>query len=140
MSSLGMEGIDYSDLINFETCHLSKAQQFVSREARPTPDEPLDEVFVIKIRKVPIAINNHQHAVLLTDAQTRMRWVITTQAKDEIANKLVDWIEYNHHQFGKLSRIVFKTEALSLIKLKNIAIIMESGQIPQHLIRQNRTE
>ncbi|KAI0994124.1 hypothetical protein K3495_g14059 [Podosphaera aphanis] len=44
--SLGLEGIDLSDLSTCETCHLSKAQRFVSREPRPTPGEPLDEVFV----------------------------------------------------------------------------------------------
>lgn len=49
--SIGMEGIDYSDLITCETCHLSKAQRFVSREPRPTPNEPLDEVFIDKTPK-----------------------------------------------------------------------------------------
>ena len=44
--STGLEGIDLSDLSTCETCHLSKAQRFVSREPRPTPGEPLDEIFV----------------------------------------------------------------------------------------------
>lgn len=48
-----------------------------------------------------------------------MRWVITTQTKDEIAQKLVDWIEYNHHQYGKRIRIVFKDGGSEFSKIKN---------------------
>ncbi|KAI0991075.1 hypothetical protein K3495_g17112, partial [Podosphaera aphanis] len=44
--SKGMEGLDTGELTLCETCHLSKAQRYVSREPRPTPFEPLDEVFI----------------------------------------------------------------------------------------------
>lgn len=50
--SLGLEGIDMSDLSTCETCHLSKAQRFVSREPRPTPNKPIDKVFIDTVRKV----------------------------------------------------------------------------------------
>lgn len=81
-----MNGINYSELTTWETCHLSKAQRFVSREPRPTPGEPLDEVFLDTVGKLTEAFNGHQHAVILTDAKTRMRWAITTSTKYEISN------------------------------------------------------
>lgn len=42
--STGLEGIDTSEPRTCETCHLNKAQRFVSREPRPTPNDALDEV------------------------------------------------------------------------------------------------
>ncbi|KAI0994328.1 hypothetical protein K3495_g13855 [Podosphaera aphanis] len=55
--SKGMEGIDTSELTVCETCHLSKAQRYVSREPRPTPADPLDEVFIDTVGKLTTAIN-----------------------------------------------------------------------------------
>ncbi|KAI0992595.1 hypothetical protein K3495_g15590, partial [Podosphaera aphanis] len=91
-----------------ETCHLSKAQRYVSREPRPVPLDPLDEVFVDTVGKLTTAINGHQYAVIITDAKTRMRWAITTSTKDQIAPQLVKWIENQSHQFGKKVRTIFK--------------------------------
>lgn len=56
--------------------------------------------------------------MLLTDAKTRLRWAITTQSKDDIAQKLVNWIEYNHHQYGKRVRIVFKDAGSEFYRIK----------------------
>ncbi|KAI0994963.1 hypothetical protein K3495_g13218, partial [Podosphaera aphanis] len=117
--SLGMTGIDYSEFTTCETCHLSKAQRFVSREPRPTPGEPLDEVFVDTVGKLAVAFNAHQYAVILTDAKTRMRWVITTATKDEIATQLIKWIEYQYHQYGKRVRIVFRDSGTEFNRIKN---------------------
>lgn len=47
--SRGLEGLDMADLTTCEICHLSKAQRYVTREPRPTPNEPLDELFVDKV-------------------------------------------------------------------------------------------
>lgn len=44
--SLGLEGINTSGLKICQICNLSKAQQYVLRDPRPTLYEPLDEVFV----------------------------------------------------------------------------------------------
>ena len=97
-----------SELSTCERCHLSKAQRFVSREPRPTPHSPSDEIFVETVGKIAPAINGHQYAVIITDAKTRMRWVIITKGKDEIANEFVNWIEYQSHQYGKRIRAVFR--------------------------------
>ncbi|KAI0994848.1 hypothetical protein K3495_g13334 [Podosphaera aphanis] len=103
-----LEGIDISELTTCETCHLSKAQRYVSRELRPVPLDPLDEVFVDTIGKLTTALNGHQYAVIITDAKSRMRWAITTSSKDQIAPQLVKWIESQSHQFGKRVRTIFK--------------------------------
>lgn len=87
--SLGMEGIDMGDLSTCETCHLSKAQRFVSRGPRPIPNEPLDEVFIDTVGKVTESYNKQKYIVIITDAKTRMRWALTTQTKDQIALQLV---------------------------------------------------
>lgn len=104
--SLGMEGINISDLSTYETCHLSKAQRYVSREPRPVPVEPLDEVFIDTVGKLTKSINCRQYVVILTDAKTRMRWSVSTTTKDKIAPQLILWIEQQHHQYGKRIRIV----------------------------------
>ena len=118
-SSIGLEGIDVSELGTCETCHLSKAQRYVSREKRPTPAEPLDEVFVDTVGKLTTAINGSQYAVIITDAKTRMRWVIITKGKDEIANELVNWIEYQSHQYGKRIRAVFRDGGSEFMRMKD---------------------
>lgn len=93
-----------SELSTCETFHLSKAQRFVSREPRPTPHSPLDEIFVDTVGKIAPAINSHQYAVIITDAKTRMRWAITTTSKDKIASLLIQWIEFQNSHFGKRTR------------------------------------
>lgn len=105
--STGLEGINFNGLTTCETCHLSKAQRYVSREPKLMPSGPLDEIFIDTVGKVIKAINGHQYAVILTDAKTRMRWAITTHTKDQIAQSLVDWIKLQHNQFGKRVRIIF---------------------------------
>lgn len=117
--SLGLEGIDLSELSTCETCHLSKAQRFVSRESRPTPGEPLDEIFVDTVGKLTTALNGAQYAVILTDAKTRMRWVIITKGKDEIADQLVKWVEYQTHQYGKRIRTIFRDGGSEFMRAKN---------------------
>lgn len=88
--SKGMEGLDTNELTTCETCHLSKAQRYVSREPRPTPFEPLDEVFVDTVGKLTKAFNGNQYAVIITDAKSRMRWAISTCSKDQIVSQLVN--------------------------------------------------
>ena len=116
--SIGLEGIDLSELSTCETCHLSKAQRYVSRDKRPTPGEPLDEIFVDTVGKLTTALNGAQYAVILTDAKTRMRWVIITKGKDEIADQLVNWVEYQTHQYGKRIRTVFRDEGSEYMRAK----------------------
>lgn len=106
--SAGLQNIDLSNLKSCETCHLSKSQRFVSREPRPTPNHPLDEVFMDTVGKLTTAVNGHQYAVIITDAKTRMRWVIATTTKDQISNLLVQWVETQYHQYGKRVRIIFR--------------------------------
>lgn len=117
--SIGLEGIELSDLTTCETCHLSKAQRFVSREPRPIPCEPLDEVFVDTVGKLTAALNGVQYAVILTDAKTRMRWILTTKTKDEIAELLVKWIEHQNHQFGKRVRTIFRDGGSEFVRIKD---------------------
>lgn len=109
--SKGLEGVECDSLGVCETFHLSNAQRFVSREPRPTPNSPLDEIFVDTVRKISVAINGHQYAVIITDAKTRMRWVITTQTKDQIAPLLVKWIEAQHNYYGKRIHAIFRDGA-----------------------------
>ncbi|POS85479.1 hypothetical protein EPUL_002299 [Erysiphe pulchra] len=100
-TSKGLEGIELSDLITYETCHLSKVQRFVSREPRPTPNQPLDEIHINTVGKVPAALNGHQYVVVITDAMTRMRWCITTGTKDQITPQLIQLVKTQEHQYGK---------------------------------------
>ncbi|KAI0993339.1 hypothetical protein K3495_g14845 [Podosphaera aphanis] len=113
-----MEGLDTSELTLCETCHLSKAQRYVSREPRPTPFEPLDEVFIDTVGKLTTACNRHQYAVIITDAKSRMRWAITTNTKDQIAPQLVKWVEHQYHQFGKRVRTIFKDGRSEFSRIK----------------------
>ncbi|KAI1003482.1 hypothetical protein K3495_g4726 [Podosphaera aphanis] len=71
--SKGMEELDTGELTICETSHLSKAQRYVSREPRPTPFEPVDEVFIDTVGKLNTVCNGHQYAVIITDAKSRMR-------------------------------------------------------------------
>ena len=87
-NSIGMEGIDTSELTTCETCHLSKAQRYVSREPRSTPGELLEVVFIDTIGKLTESTNGLQNAVIITDTTTRMRWVLKTKTKDVIASEL----------------------------------------------------
>ncbi|KAI0995968.1 hypothetical protein K3495_g12213 [Podosphaera aphanis] len=116
--SKGMEGLDTGELTICETCHLSKAQQFVSREPRPTPFEPLDEVFIDTVGKLTTACYGHQYAVIITDAKSRMRWAISIRTKDQIPPQLVKWVEHQYHQFGKRVHTIFKDEGLEISRIK----------------------
>ncbi|CAJ2645140.1 unnamed protein product [Trifolium pratense] len=107
-TSKGLEGIDLDNLTTCETCHLSKVQRFVSREPRPTPNQPLDEIHVDTVGKVAAALNSHQYIVVITDAKTRMRWCITTETKDQIAPQIIQWVKTQEHQYGKMVRVIFK--------------------------------
>lgn len=114
-----MEGLDTGELTTCETCHLSKAQRYVSREPRPTPFEPLDEVFIDTVGKLTTACNGHQYAVIITDAKSRMRWAITVCTKDQIAPELVKWVEHQHHQYGKRVRTIFKDGGSEFSRIKS---------------------
>ncbi|KAI1004558.1 hypothetical protein K3495_g3650 [Podosphaera aphanis] len=116
--TLGLKGIDTSELKTCETCHLSKAQRFVSREPRPTPNHPLDEVFIDTVGKLVPSIENMQYATIITDAKTRMRWVLTTTTKDQIAPSLVKWVQSMHHQYDKRVRTIFRDGGSEFIKIK----------------------
>ena len=37
-----------------------------------------------------------------------MRWIISTQTKDTIAQLLIQWVETQQHQYGRRIRVVFK--------------------------------
>ena len=88
-----------SDLTACETCHLSKAQKFVSREPRQTSREPLDKVVIDTIGNLTKSINGLQYAVIIIDAKTRMRWVLNTKTKDDIAMELIKWVNLQYNQF-----------------------------------------
>ncbi|CAJ2651603.1 unnamed protein product [Trifolium pratense] len=117
--SKGMEGLDTSELSTCETCHLSKAQRYVSRQPRPIPFEPLDEVFIDTVGKLTPATNGHQYAVIITDAKSRMRWAITTRSKDQIAPQLEEWVEHQYHQYGKRVRIIFRDGGSEFLRIKS---------------------
>ena len=114
----GLEGIDLSQLTTCETCHLSKAQRFVSREPRPVPYAPLDEIFVDTVGKITAAVNGHQYVVIITDAKTRMRWALTIQSKDQIASSLIQWIEFQNHHYGKKIRAVFRDGGTEFLRIR----------------------
>lgn len=116
--SFGLEGIDISDLSTCETCHLSKAQRFVSREQRPIPNDPLDEVFVDTVGKVTSSINGHQYILILTDAKTRMRWALPTESKDNIASLLVQWVKDQENQYDKRVRTIFRDGRTEFFRTK----------------------
>ncbi|KAI0994998.1 hypothetical protein K3495_g13184 [Podosphaera aphanis] len=116
--SKGMEGLDTGEITLCETCHLSKAQRYVSREPRPTPFEPLHEVFIDTVGKLTTACNGHQYAVIITDAKSRMRWTISISTKDQIAPQLVKWVEHQYHQFGKRVRTIFKDGGSEFSRIK----------------------
>lgn len=115
----GLEGIDLGELTTCETCHLSKAQRFVSREQRPIPHVPLDEIFVDTVGKITTATNGHQYAVIITDAKTRMRWAIITQSKDNIVQLLVEWIEFKNSHLGKRIRAIFRNGGTEFLRMKS---------------------
>ncbi|KAI0992311.1 hypothetical protein K3495_g15875, partial [Podosphaera aphanis] len=117
--SKGLEGIDTSELTTCETCHLSKAQRYVSREPRLTPFDPLDEVFVDTVGKLTTALNGHQYAIIITDAKSRMRWAFSTSTKDQIATQLLKWINEQFHQFNKRVRAIFRDGGSEFFNLKD---------------------
>lgn len=106
--SIGLENLDTSDLSVCETCHLSKAQRFVSRQPRLIPNSPLDEIFLDTVGPIAPSLLGHQYAVIITDAKTRMRWALAIHTKDQIATTLIQWINTMHHQYGKRIRIIFR--------------------------------
>ncbi|KAI0999701.1 hypothetical protein K3495_g8495 [Podosphaera aphanis] len=116
--TIGLEGIDTTELSTCETCHLSKAQRYVSREPRPTPHEPLDEIFVDTVGKLVQSLDKMQYATIITDARTRMRWVLTTATKDQIAPTLVKWIQSMHHQYDKRVKAIFKDGGSEFFRIK----------------------
>lgn len=85
----GLEGLNMSDLTTCGTCHCSKAQRFVSRSPRLTANEPLDEIFIDTVGKITASIDVKQYSVIITHANTSMRWALTKKAKDQIAPLLV---------------------------------------------------
>ncbi|KAI0995348.1 hypothetical protein K3495_g12836 [Podosphaera aphanis] len=113
-----LQGIDLSQVTTCETCHLRRAQRFVSREPRPKPHSPLDEIFIDTVGKITAATNGHQYAVIIIDYKTRMRWALTTQTKDQIAPLLVQWINSQHHQHGKKVRAMFRDGGTKFLRLK----------------------
>lgn len=119
---VGIEGIDVSELSTCETCHLSKAQKYLSIEPRPVPGESLDEIFIETIRKLPTSLNGMQYTVVLTEAKTRMRWIITTNGKDEIPSELVKWIDYQYNQYEKRIRIVFRDGGTEYLRIKKYCL------------------
>lgn len=66
--SLGMEGINLSDLSTCETCHLNKAQRYISRELGAVPCDSLDEIFIETVGKLTKSINGLQYVVIPTNA------------------------------------------------------------------------
>lgn len=116
--SKGLEGINLSELTTCETCHLSKAQRFVSREPRSIPNEHLDEVRIDTVGKISTAITGDQYMVIITDSKTRMRWAIMSPTKDQIAPLLVQWIETIQHQYDKKVRVIFKDGGTEFLRIK----------------------
>ncbi|KAI1003691.1 hypothetical protein K3495_g4519 [Podosphaera aphanis] len=79
---------------------------------------PLDEIFVDTVGKLVTSIDQKQYAVIITDAKTRMRWVLTTNTKDQIADTLVQWIKAMHHQYEKRVRAIFRDGGSEFSKTK----------------------
>lgn len=77
-SLIGLSGVDLSEIGSYETCHLSKTQRHVSRDNRFTPMDPLDEVFIDAMRRLPEVLNLIRYLVNLMDANKRMKWVKLT--------------------------------------------------------------
>lgn len=117
-NSSGLEGIDLNNLTTCETCHLSKAQRYVSREPRLTPNAPLDEINIDTVGKITTSINGLQYVVIITDSKSRMRWAIMSSTKDQIAPLLVQWIETTQHQFNKKIRAIFKDGGTEFLRIK----------------------
>nr|ABW72074.1 TE3 [Blumeria hordei] len=117
--SVGLQSINFSDLSTCETCHLSKAQRFISRDQIITPNKPLDEIFVNTIGKLTAAVNGEQYAVIITDAKTRMRWALNTHSKDQIASLLIQWIEDQKHQYDKRVKIIFRDGGSEFMRTKS---------------------
>lgn len=90
----------------------------MSREPRPTPNQPLDEIHIDTVGRVPAALNVHQYVVVITDARTRMRWCITTRTKDQIVPQLIQWVKTQEHQYGKIVRVIFKDGGTEFSRIK----------------------
>lgn len=90
----------------------------MSREPRPTPNQPLDEIHVDTVGKVAAALKSHQYIVVITDAKTRMRWCITTETKDQIAPQIIQWVKTQEHQYGKMVRVIFKDGGTEFSRIK----------------------
>ncbi|KAI0991661.1 hypothetical protein K3495_g16526 [Podosphaera aphanis] len=59
-----------------------------------------------------------QYATIITDAKTRVRWVLTTTTKDQIAPSLVKWVQSMHHQYDKRVRTIFRDGGSEFTKIK----------------------
>lgn len=67
-----------------------------------------------------------------------MRWVVVTKGKDEIAEKLINWINDQSHQYGKMIRAVFRdggskfTRAKTFCDNRGIRTDISAPYTPEH--------
>ena len=102
----------------------------MSRDPRPTPHEPLDEVFVGTVGKLVPSVDEKQYAVIITDAKTCIHWVLTSQTKDQIASSLVQWVKIMHHIYDKRVRTIFRDGGSEFSKTK---VFCEQHGIRTHM-------
>lgn len=116
-----------------------KAQRYISREPRPTPGDPLDEIFIDTIEKWTESVNSLHYAVIITDARKRMRWIWNTKKKDEITSKLIKWVDLQHCRFGKRIRVIFRNDGFEL-RQRSAVYHMKFELTSQRLSHQSRIE
>ena len=80
-----MEGLDILKPITYEIRHLSKAQRCVSREHRPIPFEPHDQVLIDTVGKLAKIFNGYQYAIIITEGKSQLRWAIFMCTEYQIA-------------------------------------------------------
>jgi hypothetical protein len=123
--SRGLENVDTTELALCRTCHLSKAQRTVSRDPRPLPSSPLDEVFIDVVGPVEYSVQANRWATVVTDAKTRYRWAFGAPDKSSISIQISQLIRQQQHQYGKIVKLIFSdggTEIQNSV-IKDLAMI-----------------
>ena len=123
--SKGLEGIDTSELALCRACHLSKAQRVVSRNSRPLPSSPLDEVFIDVVGPIDASLEGNRYITVVTDAHSRLRWALASVGKATISTDIKQFIRQQEHQYGKLVRLIFSDGGSEIQNsvIKDLALI-----------------
>lgn len=124
---IGLEGFDSGHLSTCETCKLSKAQRKVSREPRPTPLEPLDEVHVDTVGPVTPNLNGSTYITILTCARTRMRWARESSTKDQATGFITEFAQKMINMCNKNIKLIFTDGGKEFRNKELIAWARQSG-------------